>query len=112
MTSDYNKYNLKILSNNYRNLYQFQGNGIYKEYVEGCFKTGKFFRVYPIYNIYYLAVGENTNKLVEIDKVFVEDGDFIDHRRNQKKFIKYVNMLLDKYIQENSNSLPLKQLQS
>lgn len=99
MTLDYNKYNLLIRLNDYKKISQFQGNGLYSQYVEGCFKSGKFFKIYPIINVFYLAIGDVKHKLVEVDKEPVDNDDFINHERDPKIFIKYVNILIDRYLQ-------------
>lgn len=93
----YNKYNLQILSNYYRELGDFQGNGLYDNYVEGCFESGGVFRIYPYRNQFYMDVGRGYDYLANVRKLPVEPDDFILHRHDPDVFFKYVDQLLDDY---------------
>lgn len=105
-----NKYNFQIKLNNTRKLEDFKGNGIYKDFVEGCFSNNSFFRCYPIENVFYLAVGDNPKELLEVDKEPVDNEDFITYARLAKVFMKYVNILVDRHLEKLEEGITIRSI--
>ena len=97
-----NKYDLQIKSNFYKTPDQYEGNGVYAEYVDGCFSNGLDFLVYPLRGIFYLWVGKGKEKrLIKSERVQgYPDMDL--YHRDDVTFFKYVELLLDWY---NTNCL-------
>lgn len=92
-----NKYDLQIKSNYYKTPDQYEGNGVYDEYVEGCFSNGLDFRVYPFRAIFYLEIGKGKERRL-IKKEYVDETfDFELYHRDPEVFFKYTNRLLDWY---------------
>jgi len=102
---DYNKYNLQIKSNYYRTLQDFAGNGLYNNYVEGCFENGDVFRLYVVRSQFYLDVGKNYNYLENVVKRPVEAKDIINIDAPEIYF-KYVDSILDDYKENPKDETP------
>ena len=92
-----NKYDLQIKNNFYKRPDQFEGNGIYDEYVEGCFSNGLDFLVYPFRAIFYLWVGKGKEKRLIKNERLKGYPDFDLYHRDDVTFFKYVELLLDWY---------------
>lgn len=105
---DSNKYGLQILTNYYRGLEDFAGNGLYDNYVEGCFKNGEVFRAYGYRSQFYLEVGKSYERMRNVRKIPVEPEDILDYLWNQDVFFKYVNLMLDDYKEDPIDKTPEK----
>lgn len=95
-----NKYDLQIRSNWYKEEHQFEGNGLFTSYVEGCFdQTGDNFLIYPLNAQFYLWVGPGKNlENVDIEPVR-GTSDIFNYENDPNIFFKYTNRLLDRYLE-------------
>lgn len=92
-----NKYDLQIKNNFYKTPEQFQGNGVYKDFVEGCFEDGKDFLLYPFRGVFYLWVGYG-EELKIIATIRVKGvNDMNSYHIKEETFFKYADPLLDWY---------------
>lgn len=92
MNRDKNKYELQIKTNWYKELGQYQGNGNYGQYVEGCFEGGLPFLCFPLLGNFYLEVDEK-----QVDKMRIRGEDAQAVSVVPEVFFYYVNSLIDKY---------------
>lgn len=100
-----NKYNLQIRANWFRTPEQYQGNGAFTQFVEGCIEeNGKNFRVFPLRSQFWMEVGTG-KELVLWKKIRVRlektegktNDDIFIYEVDPDVFIKYANELIDSY---------------
>ena len=108
-----NKYDLQLRSNTYKDVNNYLGNGGYKDYAELYYKFSDnstcYILVYPYINNFYLETGLNPNKVGFEDKMRVVGSDLYDFNINPDTFIKYANLIIDKYILKRETRIKQKQ---
>lgn len=98
-----NRYELQIRSNTFKRADEINGNGLYKDYAEQRIKfddnkTVCYVLVYPYSGNFYLEAGRHEHERKLVDKVRVEGTDLYSYEIDPNIFIKYANILLDRYV--------------
>lgn len=97
-----NKYCLRLRGNHMRYADQVIGNGNYHTYAEGCFKSGKKWRIEAHTSRFFLYVD---NYLWYKQPII--DDEYQEHRTSPPVFYKYANMLLERFVEENEDVVVL-----
>lgn len=93
---DFNKYDLQIHSNYYR-VPGDTGNGIYDSFVEGCFESGEYFLIFPLFSMFRMRVGPSDREHSEVFTKDIEPDDLQTYNRNPEVYFKYVDALIEEY---------------
>lgn len=95
-----NPYNLQIKSNFYKTPDQYEGNGVYAFYTEGCIDNKYYFRAYYLNGVVYLEAGPSYENRYIKKRRTIEMEHFNMIEVVPEIFISYVNQLLDEYLEE------------